>query len=179
MERKLEAPSNESLSELSELGRQLEVERGLVEELGRAIAESQAKITKLSETTIPELMNAVGLEEIKLKSGTKVTLKPVYSASLPVKDLQKRQEALQWLKDNDQGALIKAAISMKYGMGEEETAKMVMLLLSDHNVDFEAKEDVHASTLKAFVKERYEKGESFPEELFGAFTKTVAQIKTK
>lgn len=171
-----EAPSNDKLSELSQLGTQLEVELGIIEELEKAIEESKLKIASLQEKQIPDLMRSVGLEEIKLSSGTKVALQPVYSASLP-KDEMKREEALAWLRINDHGALIKNTIFMAYGMGEEGEAQLVKDYLGAKGIPFSAKEDVHAMTLKAFVKERYEKGEQFPEELFGAFTRTVAQIK--
>jgi len=39
------------------------------------------------------------------------------------------------------------------------------------------KEDVHASTLKAWVRERIEAGDEFPMDLFGAFIGQRAIIK--
>lgn len=171
-----EAPSTDKLSELSTLGTALEVNLQIIEELEKEIETTRIKVATLQEKTIPDLMRAVGLEEIKLTSGTKVTLQPVYSASLP-KEEERRREALQWLRDNEQGALIKEGIYMAYGMGEEEAAKFAKITLSEKGIPFLAKEDVHFKTLQSFVKERYEKGEKFPEELFSAFTKTVALIK--
>ena len=44
----------------------------------------------------------------------------------------------------------------------------------------ETKREVHASTLRAFVKERVEAGDEFPMELFGAWVGQRATIsKTK
>jgi len=171
------APSSTNLGELSELGRQLEIELSIIEELEKSIGESKLKVASLQEKQIPDLMRSVGLDEIKLSSGAKVTLAPVYSASLG-KEAERRGEALNWLREHGQGALIKNTINMGFGMGEEEQARAVEVLLFNAKVPFVSREDVHAATLKAFVKEQYENGKQFPEELFGAFTKTVAQIKT-
>jgi hypothetical protein len=171
-----ELPSSAPLQELSELGRQLEVSLGIRDELEKAIQEENAKIARLSDVTIPELMNNLGLEEIKLKSGTKVTLQPVYGASVPD---ERKPEAWAWLRSHNFGALIKNTIKCEFGLGEETRYQEVKKRLDAEAVIYVAKEDVHASTLKSFVKDRYEKGETFPEKLFGAFTKTIAKIKKK
>jgi hypothetical protein len=41
------------------------------------------------------------------------------------------------------------------------------------------KTDVHSQTLKAWVRERVENGESFPMQLFGAYIGQRATIKRK
>lgn len=169
-------PDNEGLKNLSALGRELAQELAVKAELELAVAESEGKIARLQETTIPDLMNTLGLEEIKLPTGERIALQPVFGASVP--DARK-PEAWQWLRDNGHGALIKVTLLCAFGMGEEKDAVKAKETLAAANVPFKEKEDVHASTLKSFVKDQYEAGLTFPEKLFGAFTKTIAKIKTK
>lgn len=169
-------PDNQALKGLAELGRELSFELGVQEELQKAIAESQAKTQRLQEVTIPDLMVNLGLEEIKLPSGEKIALQPVFGASVPD---ERKPKAWAWLRDNGHGAIIKSKVTLEFGMGEDEKLKIAQDILSEANLQFVAKEDVHASTLKSFVKDQYENGLTFPEALFGAFTKTIAKIKTK
>jgi len=170
-----QVPADQGLKSLSELGQEYARELAIQEELAKEIELSKAKTTRLSEVTIPEKMTELGLEEFKLKTGDKVTLQPVFGASVP--DARK-PEAWAWLRDNGHGSLIKTKFSMDFGMGEEQEVIKVTDVLKANGIAFKEKEDVHASTLKAFVTEQYENGKKFPEALFGAFTKTIARIKT-
>lgn len=171
-----EMSDNQGLKSLADLGNELIVELGIQEELEKEIAASKLKTTRLSDVTIPEKMAELGLEEIKLKSGHKLALQPVFGSSIP--DVRK-PEAWKWLRDNGYGSLIKTTLGCAFGMGEEDEARRTIALLEDQGISFKSKEDVHASTLKSFVTEQYENGKTFPEALFGAFTKTIARIKTK
>lgn len=171
-------PKDEDAKSLSELGKKLLVEMGVKEELEKATVDCDETIKSLVEVEIPNLMRTLGLEEIKLATGHTVKLIPVYSASLAE---ERKPEGYKWLEDNGYGALVKTKLILEYGKGEEEEEKKkkAKVTLTKQGFEFEEKNDVHHKTLQAFVKERYEKGEQFPEKLFGAFTKTIAQIKLK
>lgn len=171
-----EMTDNQGLKSLADLGNELIVELGIQEELEKEIATSKIKTQRLTDVSIPEKMAELGLEEIKLKSGHKLALQPIFGASVP--DTRK-PEAWKWLRDNGYGSLIKTTIGLSFGMGEENAAYEARVALSAAGVSFNDKEDVHPSTLKSFVTEQYENGKTFPEALFGAFTKTIAKIKTK
>lgn len=169
-------PDNQQVKNLSELGRELALELGVQAELEKAIEESKARTSRLQETLIPDLMVELGLEEIKLPTGEKIALKSVYGASVSE---ERAPVAWQWLRDNGYGSLVKNVVACNFGMGEDELANKLKVTLHKANIPFINKESVHFKTLESFVKDRYENGDKFPEELFGAFTKTVARIKTK
>jgi hypothetical protein len=168
-------PDNKGLATLAELGRDLSIELATQDELAKALQESKAKSQRLEEVAIPELMQQLGIDELKLKSGDKISLQPVYSASVPD---ERKPAAWAWLREHDFGSLIKTTFKMSFGMGEEKEVDKAKVALDKKGIPYICIEDVHASTLKSFVKERYEKGEQFPEAIFGAFTKTVARLKT-
>ena len=62
-------------------------------------------------------------------------------------------------------------------MGEDQKADDFRDTAKQKGFQVEQNTSVHPQTLKAFVKERCEKGEEFPMELFGAFIGHRAIIK--
>lgn len=168
-------PANQGLSELAEMAKKYASNLLVIEGLLEESKKLEAANIELSEKQIPEKMQQLGLEDFTLKNGDKVALQPVFGASVP--DARK-PEAWAWLRKEGHGALIKSTINMSFGMGEDDMLHKVAGELEGLGVPFKSKEDVHAATLKAFVTEQYEKGATFPEALFGAFTKTIARIKT-
>lgn len=169
-------PSTEKLEEIASLAQQLIAAKERQTEFEAKAANEYATVKKLSEEVLPNLMGALCLEEITLTNGLKLKCVPVFGASVPD---ERKPEAWQWLRANGYGPLIKTDFKLSYGMGEEITVSKVNQLLEDNGLTFAKKEDVHPATLKAFVKEMFESGKTFPQPLFGAFTKPIAQIKSK
>lgn len=169
-------PTDEGLNNLRHLGAKLVLELNIQAELEKAIEESKLSSKKLSEEEIPALLGKLGLQEIKLSSGERIKLTSVYGGTITE---ERATEALGWLRNNGQSALIKNIITTSFGMGEDKLAAKVKVTLTEKGIPFESKEGVHWQTLKSFVKGQYEAGMPFPEALFGAFTKTIAEVKTK
>lgn len=167
-------PSTEKLNELTDLVKKLAIAAASQTEFEQKAKEQAVIVSRLESESIPALMSSLSLEKITLSNGMQVSVVSVYSASVP--EIRKA-DAWQWLKDHNFGALIKSAISITLGRDQVEEQKRVTDVLSSAKIPFIKKEEVHPQTLKAFVKERYEAGESFPEALFGAFTKPIAQVK--
>jgi hypothetical protein len=63
------------------------------------------------------------------------------------------------------------------GRGEDDKANSFKAVAENEGLYPEQKEDIHAQTLKAWVRERVETGDSFPMELFGAYVGQRAFIK--
>lgn len=167
-------PTNEKMGELKEV-----VEKYLILteriEKGNLLLETLNKEKSLLENeTLPTILGAMGMSEFKTDTGVKIAVHPIYGCSVPD---ERKPEAWAWLRDNDFGSLIKNTIKVVFGKGEDEKAEKLTTDLLLARIPFELKEDVHASTLKATIKELYEKGIEFPESTFGAFTKKIAQIE--
>ena len=71
-----------------------------------------------------------------------------------------RDAAHAWLRQQGHGDIIKNQVSVSFGKGEDETALETMTLLEQEGLFPAQKESVHPSTLKAFVRERIESGDS-------------------
>jgi len=146
-------------------------------EVARIEAELQAAkdaLKVISETSVPELMDELGMTSFKTASGLTVDIKETIRASIPK---NKQPLAFNWLREHGNAALIRRVISLPFGKGEDERAQEVMDILAQEGLHPDDVLSVHPSTLSAFVKEKLEKGEEIPTELFGVFRQRVSKVK--
>ena len=130
---------------------------------------------KLTEETLPEALTEMGMSSFKMEDGSAINIKPFYSASISE---ARRAEAFQWLRDHGFDDIIKNTVSVRFGRGEAELCNRLLGLLGSSGFRSEQAEKVEPSTLKAWVRERVERGEEFPTELFGAYIGKRAEIKS-
>ena len=86
---------------------------------------------------------------------------------------QVKQELLQ-LTDED---LIKNNVTCTFGRGEDDAANQFLSFAEKSGYTPLQKTEVHPQTLKAWVREQTETGNSFPMDLFGAYIGQRATIK--
>jgi hypothetical protein len=111
---------------------------------------------------------------LSLADGSKVTVKPVYGGHISEAN---KEPAHQWLRDNGFGDIIKNTVSCQFGKGEDEQAAQFYEELTRQGLVVNQKTEVHASTLKAWVRERVENEGDFPMDLFGAYVGQQAKIE--
>jgi len=124
---------------------------------------------------IPALMDEMGIERVDVDGAT-VELKPFVSASIPA---DRKQDAFNWLREHGLDDIIKNDIIVSFGRGEDNMAGDVMYDLEQRGFHPEQKTHIHSMTLKAFVKERVEKGLPIDLDMFGAFVARTADVKRK
>lgn len=170
------APQSNDLGNLSELIAQLEAAEDAVKEAEDELRRRQAIVRSLAEHDIPEVMMAVGIDSFKTTSGTEVSIKKDIRASIPV---AQRERAYQWLEENGFSGLIKREIRVGFRRDEGEQAMRLLEELGGQYANTAERQEVHPSTLKAWVKERLAEGDDIPMELFGAFEVNRAKIKRR
>ena len=151
----VEEISEDSIKDLSELCQKLlrvEAEVGNTEERLKRLKEQQRE---LSEQLIPDRLTQLGVSDLKLNDGSRISAEPFYSARISVANLE---EAHNWLRDNGHGDIIKNTMTLSFGQGEDSLAKELVALCKSEGFVPTEKEAVHPSTLKAFVKEQIESG---------------------
>ena len=161
--------------QLSQLVRQLRSVEQQIEETEQHLKSLKAEKQKLSIEGIPNLMDEMGVERLDV-DGVSVERKLIVQASIPVGN---REEAFEWLRDNQLDDIIKNDIICSFGKGQDNLAGDVVGSLQDKGFPVTTKTYVHPSTLKAFVKERFENGKPIDLDMFGAFITNAAQIKRK
>ena len=127
---------------------------------------------------IPELLAEQGLSEIKLADGSKVSVKKEFRATVP-KDDTKRENALQWLRTNGLGDIIKNNVSVTFGKGEDDKAKQLLDLAAENGYEPQQKSDVSWNTLTALYRERVEAGLDMPADCFSLWIKDKTKISRK
>ena len=169
-----EAVSDTGLSSVATLARRI---RDTEDEIAKAeefLKERKAKLIKMTDEDLPAVMEELGLKAFTLEDGSKIDIKPLYGASIPG---ARKEEAFEWLRENGFDDIIKNDVICTFGRGEDDKAAEFAKAARERGLSPEQKQLVHAQTLKAWVRERVENGESFPMELFGAFVGQRATIK--
>jgi len=155
-----------SLKELTnrseELGELLSRFADLEEQMGKL----KAKTRELSEIIIPNMLSELGLSEITLKDGNKITTTTYYSARITDEN---REEAFAWLDENGFSDIIKNTVSVSFGREEDDSAKRLLDALDTDGYKTAQKKHVEPMTLKAFVREQVEKGSDLPLETFNVY----------
>ena len=131
------------------------------------------KHRRISQDLLPEALLEAGVSEFKLKDGTKVSTLTYYSARITPDD---REEAFNWLRENDFADLIKNTVSVSFGRDEDDAAKELLDELSSNGMNTTQKEWVEPMTLKAFVREQVEKGADLPLETFNVYIGQKSKI---
>ena len=170
----VEKLDNAGLDTVAGLARKIKQQQDKVERLDRELKDEKQALLKLTDEDLPSTMADLGLSRFSLDDGSTVEVKPTYGASILVKD---RPAAYDWLRDNGFDDIIKNVISCQFGRGEDDQASAFHAFASQQGYSADQNESIHASTLKAFVKERIETGEDFPHTLFGAYVGQRAVIK--
>ena len=170
----VETLDNAGLDTVAGLARKIKYQQDKVERLDRELKDEKQALLKLTDEDLPSTMADLGLSKFSLDDGSTVEVKPTYGASILVKD---RPAAYEWLRENGFDDIIKNVISCQFGRGEDDQASAFHAFASQQGYPADQNESIHASTLKAFVKERIETGEDFPHTLFGAYVGQRAVIK--
>ena len=137
------------------------------------LSQKKAQADKLSQQVIPEIMDSMKLKTMKLKDGSAIEVKEIYSATIP---LDKREGAFNWLRNNDLGDLIKNEITVSFGRNEDNKASQYAILAQGQGYEPVQKLKVEPMTLKALVRERLESGQEMPSDLFNVFAGNRTKI---
>ena len=174
-----DAPDQVNAIDPSELSEAIEK----LKSIGAQVSEAESKLKELKEQekyinnfTIPEIMNKLNLSTVKLKDGSELSIKKVYSATIKA---DKKAEAIQWLRNNGLGDIVKNEITVNFGQGEENKAMAYATLARGQGYEPSQKEAVHAMTLKVTMEDWKNKGKEVPEDLFWTFEGNQTKIKTK
>jgi hypothetical protein len=173
--------TKEQLASISKLAKkQIKLQKDVIKAEDK-LKELKAELVKTAEVDIPSVMNEVGLNLLRLKSGDIIEIKSEAYANISEKNWPK---VMKWLKQHNFDGIVKDEIKVVLGKGMSKEAERIMKALEKttakmDGVTPEEKKSIHSGTLKAFVKERIQEGKKFPRKLFGVYEKDVAKIKLK
>jgi hypothetical protein len=168
-----EAPEPATLARLTELAQESKQLEKDIQAATVALEELKGKNDKILMVKIPEIMATLGMEEFKLTDGSKITVKEDVKCGLSE---ERKPFAFDWLRENQFDGIIKQAVSLSFGKGENDAAKRAMTLLQEAGFEPNVGENIHPATLKSFVKEQLEAGTNIPLDVFGVYEYKIAKI---
>lgn len=145
-----------------------------IEQLEEKTKEKNKLLRTIVEEDIPNLMQELTIKSFKLEDGSTISVGMEVHASIPAAS---KEAAFNWLEQNQFGSLIKTDVTVTFGREQLEKAVQLAEQLREAGLEPELDRGVHASTLKAFIKEQLEAGKEVPLLLFGANAVNTAKIK--
>lgn len=142
------------------------------------VAQEKADMLKLEldqvmRNHIPDIMDELSIEELKLDDGAVVSVKTNVFIS-PVSDA-----AYDWLAENGYGGLVKTNLIVAYARGRLEDAKKEAEELQARGESAFVKTDVHPQTLKAWAREQIAAAKPIPVNHFTTSSFVEANIKER
>lgn len=166
----------DGLTRLSQMTDQLFDAETEVARLTIELRAAQQRVRQLAEFDLPELMDELEMEEFKTKSGLRVTVVDRLSAK---KLTQAHATALEWLRKNNQGGLIKTLVGVPFTAGSEGDADELVEKLSGEGILATKSVEVHHSSLAAAIRSMLADGVDVPMELLGGYQRRVASVEAK
>tara|TARA_R110002020_G_scaffold16580_3_gene58571 strand:+ start:1021 stop:1575 length:555 start_codon:yes stop_codon:yes gene_type:complete len=170
----LDKLNDNKLDAVARLASEAADKEAAIRTLEEKLKEEKAALHKITDEQLPEALEEMNLQKFTLTDGSEISVKPIYSASIP-KD--RRDEAYGWLRENGFGDLVKNNITVTFGRGEDEKAVEFQGLAMSNGFEPIQLEKVEPMTLKGWLRERVEAGDAVPLDLFGAFISNRATIK--
>lgn len=174
-----DAPSQSDVINPEELS--VELEKLLTIQKNIEQKEQETKELKEDEKiqsgiVIPQIMERMNLSTLKLKDGSEVSVKKIFGASIKA---DKKVEAINWLRTNELGDIVKNEVTVTFGKGEDNKAQQYATLAKGQGYEPEQKVSVHAATLRLTLEDFHSRGGKIPPELFNTFEKNQTNIKNK
>jgi len=171
----LENVDDNGVRTIAELATSVKKTTAQILNLENQLKKEKENLRQLTDEDLPDMLFSLGVQSFKLHDGSEVTVKQTYGAHI---NLENKDAAHHWLRENGYGDLIKNHITCEFGRGEDEAAsKFIEVANTLAKIAPKQKTDIHSSTLKAFVKESLQAGVDIPTDLFGVFTGNRATIK--
>ena len=148
----------------------------------KKIAEAELTVKKLKEThrqiaeeQLPELFEQVGMKELKTLKGLPLKLKSKVFTNI---SKGRKPTAIAWLDANGQGGMVKRCVIIDFDKTQETKVAALLRLIGKGWPNHRTELDVHASTVKAFVKRQLEDGKKIPLDIFGVHCVDVVEISS-
>lgn len=167
-------PSSDKLEHLIRLAKQADAAQRLVDRLEVELKEAKGTLTRLVESEIPTFMDDLETTEIRNSRAHIKIAEKVYSKFPKAR----ANEAVAWLDDHGFAGMVKRLVTIAFNREEQKLARKLMADIKKRKTPLRVDEEqwVEPGTLTAWVKRQLEEGTDIPKELFGVYTRRVAEV---
>lgn len=138
------------------------------------LKDARARLRNLQELQLPELMEAAGMSEFKLKNGMTISVNEDLKVSVPRKN---KQEVCAIMREWGYEGAVSTDFIAPLGKGSDNIAKSLMDSALKMGVEANIIEDISTATVKKALRERMRNGIQDDFTLFGAFRFVKATVK--
>lgn len=149
-----------------------------IKEIEALLESNNQTLTKIRTEEIPTLMQELGLSKIVTRDGHVLELKDIINASIP-KDEPRRSNALQWLRDQGYGDLIKNQVAVVFGKGEDQKAEVLIQKLEGEGLEPQRTVTVNFQSLSALIRTLRKEGKNVDSENLSVYEAKISKIKRK
>lgn len=182
-------PTEEGLSRLrKEAQRWFELETE-ISSLEKILAQKREESLQIKQKTLPDLFSEIGTDNIGLPDagefGADVVVENYYKAGITADwEEDRRQRGFRTLEELGGEALIATVVSVRFGKGEIENARLLDKIIRDsplgNQYTPEIAQSVHWGSLTSFLKEQIEAGVQIDNrEDLGLSTGRIAKLKPR
>lgn len=152
------------------------------QQLTEKLEKVQLQIRQYSESLVPDTMTELGLRTLETAGGIVIEVEDNLFGSLP-KDETKRAEAFRYLAETGNDGLIKQEFVVSFGRDQTEDVEAFRRVLEESHVGERAsvtsERTINHQSMMKFLRDEVKRGANVPLAAFGAFTKTVAKIRSR
>jgi hypothetical protein len=167
-------PKAEQLHKLAALAKQMQNVEDWITTSEARVAAQKERLRRLSEDTIPSIMQELGIRNFTLDNGFKIEVKPYFSMKIPEANIE---EAYDWLEKNNHGEIVKHSLTIETRMTNEKLLEAIRALAEKMKLDIKDKLGIHHMTGSSWVKEQITSGQVIPRELLGVYQGFKTKIK--
>ena len=158
-----ETVPNDKLEQLQVFVNNYKERQKAVETLEEALKTAKENFERVSRVHIPELLNSVGLSEVKLSTGEKIQVKDKLKASVADKNYLVAFNNMVKAEGGDKQAQEKVESLFKTRVVVEEVSDEVLELLIEQNIPYEVKRDIPWQTLNKYCQGKLDQGQLIPD----------------
>lgn len=160
-----EAVPSDKLSLLTDLCSKYRSVATEIEELAARMKELQETHESISRTQIPSIFNELGLSEIRLASGEKVSVEDKLKASIADKNYLFAFKSMVEAEGGDENAeaQVRSLFKSKIIVDSDDTNEELLDVLLSLDIPYDVKHDIHHLTLAKYCKGRLGAGKPIPE----------------
>lgn len=137
---------------------------------------AQDDFNDIAKKQLPKALKEARLMKTTTLNGMEVGFEEEVHAKISEPNLKAAHE---YLRERGMGDVIKNTLITQFDKGQDKKATELEEFLKEQKVEFERKESVHHSRLKALVKEQRKAGTPLDEKLFGVWVVEVATVSSK
>ncbi len=152
---------DDRLTAIVELAKQMVALTTRIQNGEALLKQLKEQLKLIAEGHLPELMGQIGLSELSLTDGQKIKIRPEFYGSVAQ---NRMDQAVAWLEEHNMAGIVKKDYTLDASALSQEELNAAI-----ERLPIAVKRTIHPSTLRSFVKERFEANDpDFPRELFAA-----------